>query len=353
MRGTKADAERALREALTKIDHGVDVAPEKITISEWLPRWLDRHKAAGHIGDSTYTAYESAMRVHLVSALGRLRLSELRSDHIEDLKARWLSGAASTAEHPLGASTVHQNLVVLRQALKQALMGGLIARNPVDAVRSPSTKRKREKRALTSDEIESLLSATTGTVVDVPVRFTLATGVRQGELLAFAWSDLDLDDHILRVRRNARYFVGRGVVSSTPKTPRSRRAIELSPTTARLLREHRLSQAERRLSLGPAWADANLIFPSSVGTLWIAPNFYRAYREALERSSISDPDSVDSHTLRHTAATQWIKAGIDIFTVSRRLGHASAAFTMDVYGHLVRGQQADAAAALDHLIARN
>jgi integrase len=60
----------------------------------------------------------------------------------------------------------------------------------------------------------------------------------------------------------------------------------------------------------------------------------------LERSGIDGPDSADFHTLRHTAATQWINAGIDIFTISRRLGHASAAFTMDVYGHLPGGQQA-------------
>ncbi|MEE8422844.1 MAG: tyrosine-type recombinase/integrase, partial [Dehalococcoidia bacterium] len=67
-------------------------------------------------------------------------------------------------------------------------------------------------------------------------------------------------------------------------------------------------------------------------------------------SAIADPDTVDFHCLRHTAATQWIAAGADIHVVSRRLGHASPAFTMSVYGHLLKGMQRTAAEALDHLI---
>lgn len=94
-----------------------------------------------------------------------------------------------------------------------------------------------------------------------------------------------------------------------------------------------------------------LVFPSSVGTPWIARNFYRDFRKVLVSSGVSDPASINFHTLRHTAASQWIRRGVDIFSVSRRLGHASAAFTMDVYGHMLNGQQSEAARALDHLIA--
>lgn len=94
------------------------------------------------------------------------------------------------------------------------------------------------------------------------------------------------------------------------------------------------------------------MFPSGVGTPWIPQNFYRDYRLTVRESGIGDPEEVDFHTLRHTAASQWIRGGVDLLTVSRRLGHASAAFTMDVYGHLLRGQQRQASEALDHLIAK-
>ena len=94
-----------------------------------------------------------------------------------------------------------------------------------------------------------------------------------------------------------------------------------------------------------------MVFPSSIGTPWVRRAFYRDYKMLVNESGIAAPQSVKWHTLRHTAASQWIKAGVDIFTVSRRLGHSSAAFTMDRYGHLLKGQQRQAAEALDHLLA--
>ena len=89
----------------------------------------------------------------------------------------------------------------------------------------------------------------------------------------------------------------------------------------------------------------------AIGTPWLPRPFYRDFKKAVNQSSLIDPESVTWHTLRHTAASQWLLRDVDVFTVSRRLGHASAAFTMDVYGHLLKGQQTQAAEALDHLMA--
>jgi integrase len=136
-----------------------------------------------------------------------------------------------------------------------------------------------------------------------------------------------------------------------PKIAESRRIIELSAATVHGLRQHRSEQSARRLMLGPAWKEHGLVFPSSVGTPWLSRAFYRGYRDVLERSGITDLDSINWHSLRHTAATQWLHHGVDVFSVSRRLGHASASFTMDVYAHLLRGQQRQAAEALDYLLA--
>ena len=105
------------------------------------------------------------------------------------------------------------------------------------------------------------------------------------------------------------------------------------------------------MRLGPSWSDGGLVFPSLVGTPWLPRNFYRGYKTLVLRSEIAKPDGVVWHTLRHTATTHWIKAGAELHVVSRRLGHASAAFTMDTYGHLLPGMQRQAAEAFDHLIA--
>ena len=135
------------------------------------------------------------------------------------------------------------------------------------------------------------------------------------------------------------------------KTARSHRTIELSAATVAQLNAHRQSQRERRVLLGPTWQDNGLVFPSTIGTPWIRRTFYRDYKSLVGASALDVPETVTWHALRHSAASQWIKAGVDIYTVSRRLGHSSASFTMDVYAHLLKGQQRQAAEALDHLLA--
>jgi integrase len=156
--------------------------------------------------------------------------------------------------------------------------------------------------------------------------------------MSLRWDDLDLDSRLLRCRGT--------------KSQKSNRTIELSEVTVSMLRAHKREQLEWRLGLGVLWKDHGLVFPSRVGTRWFRSPFYRSYKRLVNGSGLDDPDSITWHTLRHTAASQWIRHGVDIFTVSRRLGHASASFTMDVYGHLLKGQQGEAARALDGLLAR-
>ena len=117
-----------------------------------------------------------------------------------------------------------------------------------------------------------------------------------------------------------------------PKTRNSRRTIELSGATVALLPRHRAEQNAVRLRLGAAWENHDLVFPDPSGRYQYRQAFYTGVRRLLPSSGIDDPRTVNFHSLRHTAASQWIKAGVDLLTVSRRLGHGSAAFTMDVTG---------------------
>lgn len=351
VRGNKTAAQRALRQARAKRDNGFGVAPDRISTGEWLKRWLARHNAEGHLSGKSRERYHGIIEKHLTAGLGHLRLQALRADQIADLKARWLSGEDSTANAPLAAGTVHKHLVILSQALDAAVKAGVIVRNPCDAVSAPSVKSRTERRALTASEITTLLNAANGSRYDTPIRFTLATGLREGELLGLRWEDIDLDAGTVQIRRTASY-VGGETIFSTPKTDRSRRTVELSSSTVHLIRAHRAAQVEHRLKLGPVWHEHALAFPSVTGTPWLARTFLRDYRALLAKTTIDNPSTVNWHSLRHSAATQWMAHGVDIFTISRRLGHAKASFTMDVYGHLLKGQQRHAAESLDYLLAK-
>ena len=338
VRGTRTEAKKIARKMLMDRDSGIDISPKKITVADWIVRWLERHYGEGHIGDRVHERYLGIIRRHIIPPIGHVLLMNLRADQISDLKSAWLTGKCSTTVGPLSPATVSKHLNVLRSALSVAVSNGIISINPVNQVQAPSANTRAEQRALDVHEIEALLEVSVGTRYDAPIRFTLATGLRQGEFLGLKWSDLDLDSMILMCRGT--------------KSPRSRRTIELSQQTVKLLQLHHKEQLERRISIGPIWRDYNLVFPTSVGTLWQRRIFYRDYKKIVSKSGLAEQDSVHWHTLRHTAASQWIKQGADIFTVSRRLGHSSAAFTMDVYAHLLKGQQKVAAEAMDTLIAR-
>ncbi len=341
---TLREAQQAVREVLSNRDHGLDVKPETVTTGEWLKGWLVRHLANGSISPATHDRYETIVRVHLTPRLGHIRLQDLRRDHVADMAADWTLG-----DKAIAAASARKNLTVLRTALSDALRSDLIVRNPAEHVKSPLPPSDLEKRALTQIEIAELLRTASGTRFDAPIGLTVSTGLRRGELLALRWADLDLKDGRLHVRRALSFVAGRPSFHE-PKS-KGRRTITLSSETVRLMRRHRIAQNERRLASPVEWPEDEMVFTSSVGTVWSFRNFLRDYRVVLVATNISDTASVNWHTLRHTAASQWIAAGASVFEVARRLGHSTTATTERVYAHLLPRQDATAAQALDHLIA--
>ena len=339
--GSKRDAERAVRDVLHQRDHGMTVAPNRLLVGEWLPEWLERRNREGRkpIADSTSDRYRRVIAT-LPRSFAALRLQDVRPAHLATLYA----------DESLTADARRKLHVILRHAFMLAFRQELLSRNVMDAVSPPLVQKNAEQRVLNESELKALVAAAIGTAHEVPIKLTIATGLREGELLALAWTDIDLARGTLSVRRGARYLNGRGMQFTEPKTPHARRVLELSAPTVRLLHQHRAAQAALRIRRAAVWEDGGLVFPSAIGTPWIPRNFYRGYRTILTASAIEHPETVSWHTLRHSAATWWLRAGADLHTVSRRLGHASAAFTLDTYGHLLAGMQRQAAEAADALI---
>ena len=341
VRGTKRDAQKQLQKAMSMRGHG-GVDPNAITTTEWLRQWLAERVSDDAISPRVAYNYGKTIEHHLVPAIGSVRLQDLRDAHIRKLKSELLQSL-----RPL---TVRQILGLLRQALNSAVTQELLARNPASNVPMPSPKHgKKERRALDQKEIEVLLRVAKNTPYDMVIGFALATGARQAEVLGATWRAVDLERGTFRVTHTLQ-VMGREFRMVPPKTERSRRTIELSPTTVQRLREHRAAQNATQLELGEEWEDHDLVFPAERGRYWHRTVFYQGYRELVDASQIEKPREVNFHALRHTAASQWIAAGVDLLTVSRRLGHASASFTLDVYAHMLPGQQGPAAEALDHLI---
>jgi integrase len=172
------------------------------------------------------------------------------------------------------------------------------------------------------------------------------TGMRRGEILGLRWIDVDIDHGTLAVVQ-ARVRGDRAVETTTPKTDRGRRSIDVDPITVNHLKRHRKRQIADRLEAGPAWTETDLVFTRTDGVPLdpdvISQRFNRIVKDAGLRR-------IRFHDLRHTQATLWLKSGEPTHVVSRRLGHASEAFTLRQYAHVLPGQQREAALRFAELI---
>ena len=254
-KGTKRDAEALLIQLLNQRDTGIDAPSGKLTVAEFLKRWLRDY--ASLLAPKTSRRYEEVVRLHLVPALGALPLTRLRPLHIQECYRRVLDmgRSARTALH------THR---VLREALQHALRWQLIALNPADAVVPPRPKRY-EIPALPPDMIRQLLAAADDTRYGTLVHTAVMTGLRQGELLGLRWRDVDLETGTLSVRQTCQWLPREGFIFRQPKTHRSTRPVSLSPNTVERLRQHRAQQLEERLALGPAYEDNDLVFATPLG----------------------------------------------------------------------------------------
>jgi integrase len=275
-----------------------------------------------------------------VQALGRLGLTKLTAQHIQRLWGEKLECGSS----PMTVRHLH---AVLHKALEDALRLNLVQRNVADLVSLPRIA-KHEMKALAPDQARALLDAARGDRLEALYAVAVYTGMRQGELLALRWSDVDFERKHLQVRATLQAIPGGGFEFAEPKTKGSRRKITLPQGAIKALREHRVRQKEERLALGEAWEDLDLVFPNPIGRPMDASNLLRRqFYPLLEKVGLP---RIRFHDLRHTAATLMLTGGVQVKAVSEMLGHSSVNITLETYSHVLPGIHQQAAATMDAIL---
>ena len=349
VKGTRRDAERALAEAIHRHNTGLDVAYGKMTVAQYLRRWLSDY-AETNVSAATLVRYRGIVANHLVPLIGTVQLTELRPAHIQAAYARTLANGARKdgRDGSLSARTVLQHHRVLREALSHAVRWQLLARNPADAVATPKPTRH-ELRVLDRGEAQGLLDSCAQDPLHCLIYMALVTGARLGELLALRWRDIDGATQTVRITRTAQRIPGKGIVFHAPKTHRSIRPIALSPVALRILKTHRTAQAERRLAMGGDYADHDLVFATALGAPLDGTNVTKNFQRLARDAGLGH---VRFHDLRHSAATLMLAAGTHPKIVSERLGHATVNITLDTYSHVLPDMQHEAAIVIDQLLTR-
>jgi integrase len=335
---TRQEVAAKLAKAMADRDGGVELDPSRVTMSEYLQRWL-KDSVKGNVRPITFESYERLVRVHMVPALGHVKLKALSPAHLQGFYRDRLDAGLSPC-------TVQRLHAVIHRALKQALRWGLVPRNVSEATDPPTAQRK-EIRPLTPEQVRTLLKAAQGDRLEALYVLAITTGLRQGELFGLKWEDVDLAAGRLSVRRTLTTPKG-GRRLGPPKRSKSRRSVKLTARAVEALRVHRERQLKEREKLAELWQDHAFIFATQVGTPLNRHNYFRrCFKPMLQKAGL--PHTVRFHDLRHTCATLLLSKNVNPKVVQELLGHANISQTMDTYSHVLPDMQERAASAMDDI----
>lgn len=340
VKGTKQDAQQELTRRLAALDAGSFVAPTKTTLAEWLDQWLDENTT---ISGKTKERYGELIEGQVKPHLGRVLVQKLRPAQIQKWHTHLLKNGARKGG-PLHARTVGHAHRVLNKAMSDAMKLELVPRNVVAVVAAPKVE-DTEMEILSAPQIAEVMTGICDHALSPIVVVALGTGMRRGELLALRWIDVNLDAATLRIERALEETKEGGLRFKPPKTAYGKRTITLPATVVSMLRTYRRQQLELRIVLGLGkFASDALVFSQVDGTPRSPRRLTKQWSEAVEQL---DLPKVSFHALRHTHASALIAHGVDVLTISRRLGHGSAAITLRIYSHIFTATDGAAATAMD------
>ncbi len=345
--GTKTDAMRRMRELESGLDKGVPIPVGKLTVAEHLHNWLEGY-ARTACSQRTVDGYESIVENHLIPSFGYVQLKQLQPQAIQVYYSRAnkvvKAGEAVKVER-LSARSVQHIHRVLSQSLKYAVRQGILGRNVCELVDSPSS-RKKAMRTLTPSEVEVLLETASSNQFYPVIYTAVSTGLRQAELLGLRWRDLDLDLMGISVSRTL--YKRRGVCQfKEPKTSGSSRRVAMTPKLALFLKEYKAERESLYWHLGVALTLDDLVFTNYDGKPVDPSYLTHTFAKIVKQAGLG---RVRFHDLRHTFASLALLRGAKPKVISEALGHASVAFTMDTYSHIISGMQEDMMALLDEVL---
>lgn len=330
---TQKEVREKMQAATVAVDSGTYIQPERMTVSEWLDIWTAEY--LGGVKPNTVRIYRNNVKKHIKSALGAVRLPELRPHMIQAFINRL----------ELAPASVRLAYKVLYQALKKAVALHYIPQNPAEGCTLPRLEQE-EIKPMDDKQITALLNAAQGTEVEQLIKTALFTGCRLSELLGLTWDCVGRDT-ITISKQLARPDQRADGPFISPKNGKSR---TLTPASLVLdaLKAQKRMQTAARIKAGPLWDNSyNLVFTTETGAPFDQWRAEAAFKSVLATAELH---GIRFHDLRHTYAVNAIRAGDDIKTVQGNLGHASAAFTLDWYGHFTERMKQDSAARMEGFI---
>lgn len=326
---TITETKKKMRELKYKLDHGLFVEKEKITLDEWNNTWMEQYKK-NRVKNSTYNSYQKYYKGAISKRLGKKNIVDIRGEHIQSLyndlvKEEW------------ALSSIKVVAAVLNGCFQQALKNGLIERNPVKLAELPRQKERKERQAMTKEQQALFMEYAKESYLYNFFAVMLRTGMRSGELKGLKYTDIDKKENVIHVQRTLKYIEGQGYLEDTPKTRTSTRDIPLTEDILTLLENQKGYWGFKVERLD------RYLFCNEEGKPLSRERVQAEIDRTIKRIRAAGHDfpRITSHVFRHTFATRAIEAGMQPQVLKTILGHSSLAMTMDLYSHVLPDTKAE------------
>lgn len=340
---TQKEVRQKMQKVLVEVDEGTYTAPSKLTVKQWCETWLEEYN--GDVKSTTVDRYRSDLRNHIIPALGAVKLNALTPSAVQ----KFYNGL-QRAEKPLSPKTIKNVHGVLHQAMKQAVRLGYVRMNPTEACTLPRIE-KAQISPLDAPDIKKLIDTLGDDVYDTLLKVDIFTGLRESEILGLQWSCVDfsrgtitVEKQLSRPRHTGEVYRFTSLKNDKPRT------IQPAPYVMQLLRQQRHRQLEQRIQAGSLWDEcgvSDLVFTTETGKYLNYNVVQRHLKKTLHAAGLPDKRF---HDLRHTYAVTSLQAGDDVKTVQENLGHHTAAFTLDQYGHVTETMREASARRMERFI---
>lgn len=343
---TQKEVRQKLVSAVAALDSGDYFEPSKMTLGRWVEIWLGEYT-----GDKKYLTvkhYKAQCKTHIVPGLGSVKLSELTTPQIQ----AFYNGLQRSG---LAAKSVRNIHGILTKCLSTAVQVGYLRNNPASMVTLPKVV-KRDIKPLTDEQVKAFLKVSAGDEYEILLQVILFTGLRESEAIGLTWDCIDFKAGAVSVcKQLQKRPLSDGGFTFAPLKNDKTRIIKPAAFVMALLDRRWKEQAAQRLRAGEVWQGwqsaeerkTALVFTTAIGTNLSPQTVYNHYKKLA--TQIGAPDS-RVHDLRHTFAVLSLQNGDSVKTVQGNLGHATAAFTLDVYGHVSEKMKGDSAARMEGYI---
>ena len=344
---TQSEVAKKLKEATAALDAGTYIAPHKTTVAQWMDTWQAEYLGAVKL--ATISSYEATIKNHIKPCLGSIKLESLTTQDIQEFYNARHKG--DETRKPLSPKTIKNIHGVLHKALQQAMLNGLIRNNPADPCVLPR-RPKQKVKPLNEEQITKLIKALKGHKYENLILTTLFTGLREGEVCGLQWECVNLeagtilvDKQLQSLRKSVR---GNGdKYALVPTKNGKEQRLTIAPFVVELLQKEKAKQDANKEYYEDLYEESGLVFTDESGHRITPQAAYRAFK--LVVTELGMPQ-VRFHDLRHSYAVASLRSGDDAKTVQENLGHATAAFTLDVYGHVTEQMKTESANRMEAFI---